>query len=167
MKNLNLKDLSIELLQKIIQYLTPKDMRSIRCSSKLLYEITNYFIKNEKWLDVYKNKKCVLDRDVVCKIYEEGVRFMKIDNNYYTIVNMIGIVDPVRKSYQILTRNGRIVSCHDLDGTEELFNQIKKTINFSSLSLLEYSKNNFKRKKKKVSYWVQRNLGGALRLELN
>jgi hypothetical protein len=108
---ISLNDFSIELLQSIIKYLDPIDLRKTCLINKNFYSACIYFINSEKWKNLEFMRKNTYP---IMKEILSGNRWIIINNNISKVVNHAANMSDHYCSgmdfYRIMTNDGKLHS---------------------------------------------------------
>tara|TARA_Y100000389_G_C16953392_1_gene267566 strand:- start:64 stop:495 length:432 start_codon:yes stop_codon:yes gene_type:complete len=129
--------LSIEIIQKILKYLNPIELRKCMVVCKLLLSASKYFLNNEKYLTIFDNNLSLYWEQLIIEI-TKGNRFIKFDNFIHHIVNVTG-----RFGYDNNINHVQIITSKDLYGNSIFYNKYQKDKNFK-VEVLTGSKNKHK-----------------------
>jgi hypothetical protein len=129
--------LSIEIIQKILKYLDPIELRKCMVVSKQLFLASKYFLNNEKYLTIFNSNRSLYWEKLIIEI-TRGNRFIKFDKCIHLIVNVTG-----RFGYDNNINQVQIITNKELFSNSKFIDYYNEDKNFK-VELLVDSKNKHK-----------------------
>ena len=121
--------LNLDIMINIFKFLDPIESRKTSLTCKLWYLASQYYLKHEKWVNIYENK-IKFNQNKMIKFIEEGKRFINYHSKIRLLINLV--IKNDYNSIQFMTLDGIIDSPNNLN---ELYILVKSKQKYKKRSL--------------------------------
>ena len=104
--------LNLDIMIHVFKFLDPIPSRKASLTCKLWYLASQYYLKHEKWGNIYEND-IKFNKNKMIKFMEEGKRFINYDSKVRLLINLV--IKKDNKSIQFMTLDGIIDSPNNLN----------------------------------------------------